>query len=97
MEIVYCVSVSLSSAPELHVHVALVSSVSPDPWGRLHFVGDFVGAASLGPMKARLETRLLCRDLREQRPRPLDRGDDPFALVDGEGLRQDGPGLVTAA
>jgi hypothetical protein len=40
---VSCVSVSLSSGPELHVLVLLVSSVSPDRWSRFHFVGDFVG------------------------------------------------------
>jgi hypothetical protein len=44
MAIVSCVSARLSSAPELHVLGAPVSSVSPNSWRRLHFVGDFVGA-----------------------------------------------------
>src|SRR5215211_3611001 len=42
---VSCVSVGLRSASELHVLGALVSSVSPDRWSRLDFVGDFVGAS----------------------------------------------------
>jgi hypothetical protein len=46
---VSCVSTSLSSAPELHVLGALVSSVSPDRWSRLHFVGDFVGVEDPPP------------------------------------------------
>jgi hypothetical protein len=37
------ISTSLTSASELHVLVALVSSVSPDRWSRLDFVGVFVG------------------------------------------------------
>src|SRR6266498_5935726 len=41
---VSCVSTGLTSAPELRVLGALVSSVSPDCWSRLNFVGDFVGA-----------------------------------------------------
>jgi hypothetical protein len=46
---VSCVSTSLSSAPELHVLGALVSSISPDRWSRLHFVGDFVGVEDPPP------------------------------------------------
>jgi len=48
MAVVSCVSVGLSSASELHVLGALVSSVSPDRWSRLDFVGDFVGASPEG-------------------------------------------------
>ena len=44
MAIGSCVSSRLSSAPEPHVLGAPVSSVSPNSWRRLHFVGDFVGA-----------------------------------------------------
>jgi hypothetical protein len=44
---VSCVSADLSSAPELHVLGALVSSVSADRWSGLDFVGDFVGGPSL--------------------------------------------------
>jgi hypothetical protein len=43
MAVVSCVSAGLSCAPELHVLGALVSSVSPNRWSRLDFVGDFVG------------------------------------------------------
>jgi hypothetical protein len=46
---VSCVSASLSSAPELHVLVALVSCVSADCWSRLDFVGDFVGVHAANP------------------------------------------------
>jgi hypothetical protein len=45
MVVVSCVSVGLSSAPELHLLGALVSCVSPDRWSGLDFVGDFVGAS----------------------------------------------------
>src|SRR6266498_678149 len=41
---VLCVSTCLTSAPELRVLGALVSSVTPDCWSRLNFVGDLVGA-----------------------------------------------------
>jgi hypothetical protein len=43
MAYVSYISTSLTSASELHVLVALVSSVSPDRWSRLDFVGVFVG------------------------------------------------------
>ena len=44
MAYVSCVSVGLTSVPELRVLGAVVSCVSADHWRRLHFVGDFVGA-----------------------------------------------------
>jgi hypothetical protein len=41
---VSCLSAGLTSPAELRVLGGLVSSISPDRWSRLDFVGDFVGA-----------------------------------------------------